>query len=118
MDTYSERLKAERERLGFTQEQFAALAGMKKNAQLNYEKGLRKPDLDYLKAIHAAGADVKYIIAGDRISERDKSPDVDLMGEEAAVYAGGLSPVAELVVLFEKAPKHLQQAVMTILRGE
>lgn len=39
---------------------------MKKLAQINYEKGERQPDAAYLAAIAAAGADVLYILTGQR----------------------------------------------------
>ena len=46
-----ERLKEERERLGFSQTEFAAVAGASKNSQYNYEKGERSPDAAYLAAV-------------------------------------------------------------------
>lgn len=44
----------------------AAHGGVKRLAQVNYEKGLRKPDTDYLLGIANAGADVDYILTGIR----------------------------------------------------
>ncbi len=35
-------------------------------SQINYEKGERKPDAGYLSAIAAMGADVLYIVTGQR----------------------------------------------------
>ncbi len=60
------RLREERERLGFSQEAFGVLGGVQKRAQINYEKGERHPDSAYLAAIAAAGADVLYILTGQR----------------------------------------------------
>lgn len=62
----NDRLRSERERLGLNQEQFGALGGVKKLAQINYEKGDRSPDAAYLSAIALAGADVLYILTGQR----------------------------------------------------
>lgn len=62
------RLREERERLGFSQEAFGVLGGVQKRAQINYEKGERHPDSTYLAAIAAAGADVLYILTGERSS--------------------------------------------------
>ena len=62
------RLREERERLGFSQEAFGVLGGVQKRAQINYEKGERHPDSAYLAAIAAAGADVLYILTGERSS--------------------------------------------------
>ncbi len=61
-----DRLKEERERLGANQTDFAALAGVSKNSQFNYEKGDRSPDATYLEAIAAAGVDVLYVVTGHR----------------------------------------------------
>ncbi|YCH19854.1 helix-turn-helix domain-containing protein [Pseudomonas sp. D1-3] len=61
-----DRLKEERQRLGLNQSDFAALAGVAKNSQLNYEKGERSPDAEYLAAIAEKGVDVLYVIAGRR----------------------------------------------------
>lgn len=60
------RLREERERLGFSQEAFAALADASRPTQFNYESGKRSPDSAYLAAIAAAGADVLYILTGTR----------------------------------------------------
>ena len=53
-----ERLKEERERLGFSQTEFAAVAGASKNSQYNYEKGERCPDAAYLAAVAEKGVDI------------------------------------------------------------
>ncbi|BBL69713.1 helix-turn-helix domain-containing protein [Methylogaea oryzae] len=68
MSTFGERLRKERQRLEMNQTQFAALAGVQKQAQINYEAGKRSPDADYLAAIAAAGADVQYILTGRRVA--------------------------------------------------
>ena len=64
----SDRLREERERLGLNQVEFGSIGGVKKLAQINYEKGERHPDSAYLAAIAAAGADVLYILTGQRSS--------------------------------------------------
>lgn len=61
-----ERLKVERVRLGFNQADFAALAGVAKTSQFNYEKGERSPDAAYLAAITGVGVDVLYVVTGER----------------------------------------------------
>ena len=64
----SERLKSERENLGLSQQALADLLGISLRSQQNYEKGDRSPDSAYLAAIAAAGADVLYILTGERSS--------------------------------------------------
>lgn len=63
-----QRLREERERLGMTQLEFGSIGGVLKQAQHRYETGTRKPDIEYLVAIAAAGADVLYILTGQRSS--------------------------------------------------
>lgn len=77
------RLREEREKLGQSQEQFGLIGGVKKLAQMNYEKGDRSPDANYLAAIAAAGADVRYILTG----QRDGPAPVVLSAEEQTMVA-------------------------------
>lgn len=60
------RLIEERERLGLNQEQMAEAGGMKKRAYCYYESGERVPDAEYLFGISKLGADVQYIVTGQR----------------------------------------------------
>lgn len=100
MKTSHERLTEERLRLGYGQGEFAALGGVGRGAQANYEKGLRQPDMAYLEAVAAAGADVLYIVTGARaLSARDVEADLERYGMawetlELALEAAGrqLSP--------------------------
>lgn len=62
----SVRLKEERERLGMTQEAFGQSGGVLKRAVIHYERGERVPDALFLTRVAAAGADVLYILTGQR----------------------------------------------------
>lgn len=62
-----ERLREERVRLGFNQTDFAAIAGVAKTSQFNYEKGDRSPDAVYLAAVAEQGVDILYVIIGQRM---------------------------------------------------
>lgn len=66
--TQGDRLREERERLGFNQTDFAELCGLRKLAQIGYEQNKRFPNSAYLATIAAAGADVLYILTGQRSS--------------------------------------------------
>lgn len=68
--TLGDRLKEERERLGFTQAVFAELAGFSKSAQLNYESGKRAPDAVYLYSVMRMGVDLMYVLTGERQQSR------------------------------------------------
>lgn len=61
------RLKDERERLGLSQTEFAGIAGAKKHAQINWEKGAASPNGKAFEAWAEAGVDVAYIITGQRV---------------------------------------------------
>ncbi|WFR81077.1 helix-turn-helix transcriptional regulator [Janthinobacterium rivuli] len=65
MKYFFDRLKEERKRLGLNQDEFAALGGVKKGAQFNYENGSRTPDSDYLAAVAGVGVDVLYLLTGE-----------------------------------------------------
>lgn len=66
MDTIGSRLREEREKLGMNQTDFAAVGGVQKRAQVNYEAGERMPDAVYLAAVAERGADVLYVLTGRR----------------------------------------------------
>lgn len=66
MSSIGDRLREERERLGFNQTAFGAIGGVQKQAQLKYEKGERFPDAAYLSTVNKVGADVQYIVTGIR----------------------------------------------------
>lgn len=66
MTTIGGRLREERERLGVNQTDFASHGGVGRKSQFNYEDGGRMPDAAYLAAIAELGADVLYIVTGER----------------------------------------------------
>lgn len=67
MHSIGNRIKGERNRLGYNQEEFAKFGGTGRRTQVNYEKGVRVPDAAYLAGIEKAGADINYIITGERL---------------------------------------------------
>ncbi|WP_244132660.1 helix-turn-helix domain-containing protein [Burkholderia sp. BCC0397] len=56
------------------QTQFAAIGGVGKTTQINYESGNRLPDAGYLASLSKVGLDVQYVITGVR-SSAALSPD-------------------------------------------
>lgn len=78
-----ERLRAERERLGRTQEEFAAIAGVTRRPYVEWEKGGGpSPNAVQLSALAAAGADVLYILTGQRAQGL---PEADLLPADERV---------------------------------
>jgi len=61
-NTFGERLREERVRLGLTQDAFGAVGGVKKLAQIAYEQDKRFPDVGYVLALSAIGVDVGYVM--------------------------------------------------------
>lgn len=102
MGSIGYRLREERERLGLNQSDFAEKAGATRKSQFNYETDARRPDADYLAAIAAAGADVFYILTGQRTS---------------AAPAESALPDGDRVLLdnFHAAPTQVQAGIRTAL---
>lgn len=63
------RLRAERERIGLSQEDFGALARVSRNSQVNYETGKRAFDAEYLLRLIENGIDSHFVMTGRRSSE-------------------------------------------------
>lgn len=79
--TIEKRLKEERERLGLSQPGFGELTGVVKQTVIQWEKGASAPNAGQLAAIAAAGADVLYILTGQRVI----TPAPALKPDEAAL---------------------------------
>lgn len=100
MGNLCDRLREVREGLGFTQEAFGAVGGVKKQAQLKYEKGERSPDGGYFESIAKIGADVQYIITGQH-------------------SAAALEPeVEELITLYRQASLAVKAAAIRVLSDD
>ena len=69
MSTIGARLAEERRRLGYSQTKFAALGGAAKRTMIDWEKDVASPNAAFLSSIAAAGADVLYILTGQRAGE-------------------------------------------------
>lgn len=61
-----ERLREERERLGYTQPAFAALVGASKRSQIGWEQGRTSPDASALAVWAGVGVDALYVLTGQR----------------------------------------------------
>lgn len=66
--TVGARLKEERDRLGFSQEGFAALGGASKRSQIDWEKGVAFPNANFLAQVAGHGVDVRYVVTGEHDS--------------------------------------------------
>ena len=78
MLSIGERLKEERERLGFTIPAFAEAAGAKKNTVIDWQKDVSSPPATRLAALMEVGVDVMYVLTGQRTpAQTAKRPPLD-----------------------------------------
>lgn len=66
MGSIGDRLREEREQLGYTQAELSVISGQSRKTQIRYESGERSPDGDYLAKIASAGVDVLYVLTGEK----------------------------------------------------
>lgn len=59
-----DRIKSERERLGFNQDDFAEKGGVSRRSQIMYEQNKTEASAGYFAKIAEIGADVNYILTG------------------------------------------------------
>ena len=128
------RIRAIRARLGMSQEKFGAIAGVGKIAQLNYEKGSRVPDAEYLDKLARHGVPVEYLLpgaAGERFQKNRLDTDLlaavikavgtvsrtrghALSEEDFAIASASLY---ELLVTERSAGQSVEQAAAIMLAG-
>ena len=99
------RLREERERLGLTQPVFAELAGAKKRTLIDWEKDVSSPTAVQLAQLSAAGADVLYILTGQRAGGASAPPPPRAVSEGDRI----------LLDNFHAAPPQVRDGVKTAL---
>ncbi len=118
-----ERLREERERLELTQPAFAEAAGAKKRTLIDWEKGVSSPTAVQLSALSEIGADVLYILTGQRtggtesaspaaVSEKldnDTRKAIEMAGDELSRQRKIVSGKT-LVELVESGRRYIRQA--------
>ena len=97
--SFSRRLREERKRLRLTQKQIASMLGITEQAQIAYEKDRLPQFAEYLEGIARAGADVSYVITGERGG-------VQLTEQEADILA-----------LMRQAPPAVRETALNVLRS-
>lgn len=96
-----QRLREERERLGFTQPAFAEIANTTKKSQIDYEKDITQPKAGYLADIAQAGADINYIVTGQKTSRDEPTDDefakIPVYDVEASAGAGAYNQAENIL---------------------
>lgn len=64
----AERIQQERTRLDLTQVQLAARLGCSRSVVFSYEDGRSSPTADWLTRFAGVGADVSYVLLGERLA--------------------------------------------------
>lgn len=95
------RLKAERERLGLSQEEMALKCGVSRPTQYRYETGRGTPDSAYVNAAAGIGVNVQFVLAGKGTLQ------VKLTPKETA-----------LIDMFRLSTPAVQDAVAKLLKGQ
>jgi len=112
-ETFFSRLKDERVRLGFSQEQIADICGTSREVWGRYEKGKNWPGGEVLTAFAKAGADIAFIMRGERYAlvelktkpntaEYDTSEIRDLVDAYAHADQDGRTAINALVEYIKK----------------
>ena len=103
-----QRLREERERLGFSQPAFAAIAETTKKSQIDYEKDLTQPRAGYFEVLSKVGLDVLYVITGTRSAATLTSHEQELLGlyqaAQPAVRAAAVAALASGVLPQQRGP--------------
>ena len=124
-----ERIKEERERLGFNQADFAALAEATRKTLFNWETGTASPNAAVLAAWAQHGLDVLYVVTGERLgsqpavdaaeqvlldSYRRCKPDAKAnLIQTAALLSAGIAPAAAPKGSAKAAPSSVKVGNLT-----
>ncbi|GLS04963.1 hypothetical protein GCM10007860_21120 [Chitiniphilus shinanonensis] len=106
MNTIGERLKIERLRLGLSQEDFAARAGVVRRTQTNYETGERVPDAAFLATVARFGVDIHFVVLGERHPGQLSPEQHDVLD----AYAAASPPVRAAALAALRSESHPQPA--------
>lgn len=121
ISSIGERLREERERLGLSQSEMALLAkdlgakGATRQSQALYEKGEQSPSAAYIAAISTSGADVLYILTGQRSHQITESAAAYQPPKSAVAYQPPISALspdeAALLDNYRNSPPDGQAAI-------
>ncbi|MBC3911400.1 MULTISPECIES: helix-turn-helix domain-containing protein [Undibacterium] len=121
MSTFGARLKEERKRVGMNQTEFAAVGGVLKGAQVNYEQDDRLPNAEYLTLISELGVDVMYLLKGSRVAASLDAIESDLLSGfrklDQRGKAGVLALIAGMAPAEPKAKNIIHGSIGQVIEG-
>lgn len=101
------RIRLAREALNLSQAALAQIAGVSKQTQLKYEAGKTVPDAAYLALLGRMGADVLFLVTGQR------TPEIRQVGDETIVIS---AEEAALVNCYRQGSPILQGYLQEVVR--
>lgn len=98
-----DRLRAERARFGWNQQEAAKVGGIAYSTYQGYERGDRYPDAQSLASWAIAGFDVLYIVTGQR-NASDLSPEQNaVLASFAQLDERGKHFISDMIQAYNKA---------------
>lgn len=79
-------MKEERERLGMTQQEMAALGGSSLRTMQGYESGSFAPKTEFLASVASAGVDISYVVTGVRSITHIRPLDVQIVAHPNSMH--------------------------------
>lgn len=74
-DLLTRRLREERKRLKLSQDEMAALGGVKARTYQDWERGIASTSAEFLATVQLRGVDSAYVLTGHRRAPADLSPE-------------------------------------------
>jgi len=102
--TAGERLRCERTRLGYNIRDFAEIGGVGKSTQSSYENDESVPNSDYLNRISEKGAEIFWIMRGEK-------EDDEVRDKRAALYPPEIREFIDNYMLCPEAVKTSLRAI-------
>ena len=99
-----ERLKEERERLGYNQTDFANLVGASKRSQIGWEQGRTSPDASSLAKWVEIGLDSLYVLSGVK-QDASKVPDNAPLNDAEPTHLVDVQRLIRIAEMLEAAAK-------------
>ncbi len=110
------RFREERERLKVSQEEMGSKLGVKRLAIGRYEGGQTAPAADQLAVMHGLGADVCYVVLGERRLDMQAvlqglAAEMKVVDEACRTLSSELDGVSRLQLAFERFESRMRRSV-------